>query len=305
MADSAAGALRLADSLNTGDPEALEDLANFYNRHNDIPRMRSVYRRILTANPQNIAILLAAANLEESRQGMPDSALSYYQRIIALDDQNSTALVRYGQLLRSMKRFDEAQRELQNAIALDPGNITPRLQLMLCFADLNKPQEYQREMRKLRSLTASRVRETCEIGHELFHEQRYPDAAWFLEEGARGQPRDQDTRYDLALCRAKIAAKGFDPLTEWKTYCADFPYDARGWYQRAVVLQERGELGESVKAFNRSLAIKPFKDVRYRLAKASLALGDRVTAMEQIKRFIADSPNDKKGQALYVEIVKK
>jgi tetratricopeptide (TPR) repeat protein len=305
MADSAAGALRLADSLNTGDPDALEDLANFYTRHNDIPRMRSVYQRILTANPQNIAILLAAADLEETRHGAPDTALAYYQRIITLDDQNITALVRYGQLLRSMKRFDEALRELQSAIALDPGSITPRLQLMLCFADLEKPQEYQHELRKLRSLTASRVREAYEIGHELSHEQRYPDAVWFLEEAARGQPRDQNIRYDLALCRGKIAATGFDPHTVWKSYCADFPGDARGWYQLAVVLQERGATADAAKAFTTSLAIKPIKDVRYLLARASLALGDRATAMEQIKRFIADSPNDKKGQALYAEIVKK
>jgi tetratricopeptide (TPR) repeat protein len=305
MADSATRCLTLADSLNTNDPEALEDLANYYTRHHDAAHMRSVYSRILLANPQNVAVLLAAAELEETGTGSQDSAMAYYRRAIAVDDQDVAPIARYGRLLARIGRYDEAQRELQNAVALDPGAIDPRVQLTICFAAVKKQSDYDRELRKLRGLAAAQREQAFEIGKGLYRAGLHTDAAWYFEESVRLEPADPEVRYYLLLCQDKGAIPGFSAEQEWRRYCEDFPKEARGWYQLARIQLDTKMPAQARQSIEKALSIKEYRDSRLVLATVNLALGDSAAARMNAARYHELNPDDKKGERFYEALRKK
>jgi superkiller protein 3 len=302
MTDSATACLKLADSLNRDDPEALEELADYYTRHNDIDHMRTIYRRILSRSPDNIAILLGMADMEESKYGNPDSALVYYRRVVKADPENPEVLKRAGMFMMSIKKFDDARTILTSAIALDPGSIDIRTTLAILYARENKIPDYEREISKLKSLVSSTAKPSFEAGKLLYQADFLTDAISFLDKARQADQKNPEYRYFYLAAQEKNIKTDKSFEKEWVAFTRDFPGDARGWYQLGREYCDLGNIATAIAAFSKSLSIREYKDTRYQLAQVYMITGNPDSARSELALYLKANPTDKKGRALYEKL---
>jgi superkiller protein 3 len=298
MTDSATVCLKLADSLNRDDPGALEELADYYTRHNDIDHMRTIYQRILARSPDNIAILLGMADMEESKYGNPDSALVYYRKAVKADPENPEVLEQAGMFMMSIKKFDDARTILTSAIALDPGSVDIRTTLAILYAKENKTTDYEHEISKLRSLASSTSKSSFEAGKQLYQAELLTDAVFFFDKARQADQKNPEYRYFYLAAQEKNirTVKSFEK--EWIAFTRDFPEDARGWYQLGQEYYNRGNTAAAITAFSKSLSIREYKDTRYQLAQAYMTTGNSDSARCELAQYLKANPTDKKGMAL-------
>ena len=76
-------------------------------------------------------------------------AESEFQKVLAAEPDNVTALVNYGVLLVQQKKFPEAARNLEKAVALDPKNVNARYNLAILLSMRKKHQDAVSHLKKI------------------------------------------------------------------------------------------------------------------------------------------------------------
>ncbi len=303
FADSVAATLLKADSLCKHDPDALQELAEFYAQKGIPERSLAIYRQIIARNKQNTDLLLAVANLE-SKNGNPDSAEVLYQTVIDQDNRNTDALKNYARLLLRLQRNEDALRTLQKAIFLDPASPEARLETALIYAGENRTDEYKRELDKLRRIPMSNT-ETFSAGKKLFKAQLCTDALWFLQHAAEGTSDNADIRYLLLQCREQTDGSGFNPVVEWTAFIRDFPRFSNGYLNLAKALVHAGSLEPARTCLDTLLTIHESAEARLIILKVCLDQGDSACVEEQTALYLKNNPEERERKELYAVLSKK
>ncbi|MEZ5461230.1 MAG: tetratricopeptide repeat protein [Dokdonella sp.] len=115
-----------ADNASRLQPELVESqLAQGiyrYSAERDFAGAESVFEVVLEKAPNNPTALFYTA-LAERRQGKWDEALAHFERAAERDPKNAGLLVVIGgETLRNLRRWDEAHRYLDRALALAPNS---------------------------------------------------------------------------------------------------------------------------------------------------------------------------------------
>jgi len=98
------------------------------------------YEMVLKLNPNHLIGLLLAAKTNAAIYRI-DSALRYYQRLLALDPKNSEALVGNGQLHKMLGNDKVAEINLRQAILVNPGSLEAINALSLIYGEEGKVNE--------------------------------------------------------------------------------------------------------------------------------------------------------------------
>jgi len=91
-------------------------------------------RRALALNPQNSTALIALGSIHRDRQEW-DEAEGFYRQALDLDPDNAEAHQQYGEWLHRTGRIAEAVRTLDRATALDPAPVRVWQLLLALFRD--------------------------------------------------------------------------------------------------------------------------------------------------------------------------
>ena len=207
------------------------------------------------------------------------SAFFYIQQIPAAWAQAQTetshqagvfvdrAVVAYGE-----KRFDEALKELQEALRLDPQNVDALYYQGLVYAALNRPADAQASLEKARELRPVDLDVTFQLGVLFFTQQEYDKAEPVLRQVYQSEPtrpnlgyylgfieyRKKNYREALAFLRGNVASdESFAQLTRFYASLAlsalGFPAQARAEIEESLRLQPVSPLTAPAQRFGEIL----------------------------------------------------
>ena len=149
-------------SRRSGDP--LYARALIWERRDDIPRAEADFRRILVAEPDNVAALNALGYTLADRTTRYQEALELIDRARVAEPDNAAIIDSYGWVLYRLGRNDEALVELRRAFALqkDPEIAAHLGEVLWVIGNKDEARKYFDEARKLdpdnRSLQARAAR---------------------------------------------------------------------------------------------------------------------------------------------------
>ena len=150
-------------------------MAQYYsNIMGDIPRALAEDSIAVALAPGN-AELVGTLGLDEFSLGRTEPARVHFEEAVRLDPRSGTALWRLGYLFLTTRRYPEAERTLDRAVALDPANLTWReFRAMVALA--------QSDLRGARAILRAAPAEIDEATRVAYF-GLYADLMWMLDDG--------------------------------------------------------------------------------------------------------------------------
>jgi tetratricopeptide (TPR) repeat protein len=170
------------------------------------------------------------------------------------------------------KRYADALKELQEALALDPQSVEAHYYLGLVYIALDRYPEAQAALEKARAIRPTDLNVTFQLGVLHFSRQEYGEAEPLLREVFRAEPRRQNLGYYLGFMeyrrknyrealeflRANVPSDAtFAQLSKFYTGLAlsalGFPGEARAEVEEAIRLQPLSSLASPAERFREGL----------------------------------------------------
>lgn len=132
------------------------------------------------------------------------SGFSQNKTTPTLEEKQAQTQLRHAQKSIKDDAFPQAEAEYRKAISLDEKNHTARYNLGTAYYDKNKNNEAE-----LRFRQAAKTAKTKEEKHRAFHNlgntfmnaKKYQEAVESYKNALRNNPKDDETRYNLALAK--------------------------------------------------------------------------------------------------------
>jgi tetratricopeptide (TPR) repeat protein len=216
------------------------------------------FDKVLAIDPNNILALYNKA-LALKKLGTYDEAITYFDKVVAIDPNNINASIGKGNTLYSLGRYDEAIESYDEALSINPNDDLAKENRDLALKELGNDNEIppsQNDTSDLQDTDALNKK-----GEDLHRLGRYQEAIEY---------------YDRAL---EIE-----------------PNDALVWYNKGTTLGSLEKYDESIENFDRALAIDPnYVSALYNKGIALLHLGRYEEALEYHDRALAIDPNHVKA----------
>lgn len=112
-------ALTKVAQARPNDPEVLGILAKFLNRRRKLTESEKVYLRALEIDPENLDLLTGLA-VVYGNQGELEKAVSWFEKIFAMEQGYPWAVLAYSSTLESLGRNEQQMKILESAIKSNP-----------------------------------------------------------------------------------------------------------------------------------------------------------------------------------------
>ena len=183
------------------DVSARFNLALAYSMTRRAPQAIEQYRRVLAEQPE---LLPAHLNLGMLLRldGKNEEALTHLKQVVDTQPNHWTALTEMGRALAALKQVSEARAAFEKALKIEPGNLSPRMDLVELLAEAD-PAAAEAELRVIvKQMPAEQDARTRLAG--LLEARSIPatpardEALQLYEDAARALPERVDLRLHLA-----------------------------------------------------------------------------------------------------------
>ena len=123
---------------------------------------------------------------------------------IIADAQTDRQFVRYGNRMFGKQQYDKAEIQYRKAVSKNPSNPQAIYNLGCALMMQNKDSAAIVQYQKAAKLEKNKIRLASvyhNIGVICQNHQMYGDAIKAYEQSLRNNPKDNETRYNLALCK--------------------------------------------------------------------------------------------------------
>jgi tetratricopeptide (TPR) repeat protein len=192
--------------------------------------------------------------LAELEAGNYEQALRFFERAIAINENQAEVWTKRAVALQNLNRIGEAIEANQRVITLIRGN-----QLLATNNFLNNSTQSKVEFSP--SIPQPIINlddaEICfKKGNALYSEGRYQEAIAFYENALKFKPDDYEAWNTRGVAlgnlgRSEEAIASFDNALKFKPDYAD------AWYNRGIALDNLGRLEEAIASYDNALKIKP------------------------------------------------
>jgi len=134
-------------------PNANFAIGYLYFQNKDLEQAKSWLRKELTVQSCHTLAFYYLAEMARTG-GDPDLASRDYRRALGCDDRNAKAHTGLGIVLAGLHRNQEAVRELQTAVRLDPGDAAPHYRLAVLYRELGRKAESEAEYARVKEIHA-------------------------------------------------------------------------------------------------------------------------------------------------------
>jgi len=124
-----------------------------YYRENKYSEAEESLKQSLAAQPDQVAAAYYLA-LTYDAIGDDDRAVSIFRKVLEAHPQHALSYVKLGGILVRQHQYEEAQRDLEHAISLDPSSAEAHYQLALALRRLGKTTESEAHIAESRRLEA-------------------------------------------------------------------------------------------------------------------------------------------------------
>ena len=179
------------------DPTLHLALANCYERLGRKADVERVIARMFQVVPDSAPLHVALAEAY-NRDSNLEGAVAEYGKAAALDPKMPGIRLSLGRLLWKVRRFDEAEPQLEAELKINPGNADAKYYLASIYLYRN---ETRRAIPLLQDFVHVRPNEKngfFELGRALLKENRNPEAVAALRRAADLGPSEPNLHYQLA-----------------------------------------------------------------------------------------------------------
>ncbi len=213
----------------------------------DTGNAQKYLQQVLKTSPNNVEAQALLAKVYGDQRDYA-SATAAYQKLIELDPNRASAYFEQGIILSKTQKFDEALASFNRARELSFNNPEIFFQMGSVYeAKKDFARAVDEYARYLLTLPADPVQAQIRLGTCAMEIGQYDRAAAAFQEALKGQPRDYQTNYNLAIAFQK--AKQYDKAEEvLKRLIQYYPEDAVSYY--STILRMYDEAGMNDKAID-------------------------------------------------------
>jgi tetratricopeptide (TPR) repeat protein len=154
-----------------------------------------------------------------SQMGNYEKTVAVCHRALELDSKLTRAHYFAGLALLRLERPEEAARELQGELQLDPDNIDAEFNLAFTLLQQSQNQQAVELWKKVLARNPDHAEANYELGKELLAEGKSPEALPYLEASVRLKPQFEPAHYQLQSAYRAVGRKD-DADREAKIYRA-------------------------------------------------------------------------------------
>jgi tetratricopeptide (TPR) repeat protein len=156
------------------------------------------YRKALTLDPHSVDAQLGVARGELMAGREPVAALEY-ERVLLLDEENTTALRQLGKIYSHRREtWNQSARQYKGLLRKEPGDVTARLELARVLAWNRRSDEAVEIFSTSPVQKLMSVQDQKDYAFALVQIGRSGDAEPILQKIAAVRPNDSETRLQLA-----------------------------------------------------------------------------------------------------------
>ena len=306
------GAIRLLRNARR-DESTNVDLAVAYRKAQMFDEAAEVLREALKAYPYSDGVTGALVSLEahqshyaaaqtlaeELARQKPDDleAQRIYFRTLVVIGDNDAAMPLGRKLLALAPKDADLRKHLEEAVAVNPNDINPRVNLGLVLAELHEPAAAKVQLEKAVELGATEPQVRAELAKMLRALGENDEAQKQLKLYQQKLKEDDDQEQSvLKATEAAQAAKDGDNRKAADLYreaCALEPQDAGLAYRLAVVLGELGDAAGQRAALEQAIrADSNFALAQYDLGYMEFQGGNNVAAEQHFRVVVKAVPEN-------------
>jgi Flp pilus assembly protein TadD len=229
--------------------------------------------------------------------GDNDAAMPLGRKLLALAPKDADLLNLNGFLERKAGDYAAARKHLEEAVAVNPNDINPRVNLGLVLAELHEPAAAKVQLEKAVELGATEPQVRAELAKMLRALGENDEAQKQLKLYQQKLKEDDDQEQSvLKATEAAQAAKDGDNRKAADLYreaCALEPQDAGLAYRLAVVLGELGDAAGQRAALEQAIrADSNFALAQYDLGYMEFQGGNNVAAEQHFRVVVKAVPEN-------------
>jgi Flp pilus assembly protein TadD len=163
-------------------------LGDRYERNEQLDMADAVYSKVPATSPYHAMVAVQSA-IDESRLGMNDQAIAKMKTLAAERPNDGDVWTALGDLLRSVDRYAEAAPAYDKALALTPKGDARVPSLLyargICLQHINRWDDAERDFRQALALNPNRADVLNYLGYSMVDQGRNLDEAVMMLEKAR------------------------------------------------------------------------------------------------------------------------
>lgn len=222
-----------------------------------------------------------------------ETATSYYERVIQLDDKSAVDWGNLGTLYAQQKRWEEAVRCYEKAIALDGSRASFHWNLAQVLSKLERADEATEAYHQALILEPERVtpEQHCALGKVFMAQQNLEAASDCFERASHLDPQYMEARFYWAEALVK-QNNATAAIEHYKYLVTVQPGNAQYWHCFGDALLKLGRYEDAVRVYEKAIALNPdFSWSHNNLGDALLKLERWQDAVKAYERAIALNPD--------------
>jgi len=253
--------------------QALSRAISAYNAGN-LVEAEQLCEEIVNTTPDLVDALHILAVVQSSL-GKNDTALSTYDRLLAVRPDHAEALSNRGVILHQLNRFEEALASYDRAFAVRPDYARALFNCALTLKELNRFEAALESYDRALAMQPDFVEALSNRGVVLKELKRFDEALASYDRALALRPD-----YSEALCNRALTLQELKRLDEalasYDRALAVRPDFAEALSNRGLTLHELRRFKEALASYDRALNVRP--DV-------AVTLSNRGNTLQELKRF--------------------
>ncbi len=299
-------------------------MAAAYEGKKDLPNARDNYEKALSVAANYTPAMLNLARLDLQAND-PASARQRFDSVLKVEENNVQALLGLAKIAKDERRYQDALQLLERASWHNPGALQPRLILAEVYLQEGNANKALRPITEASRLAPRNTRVLLLLGQsqlasgdqkaglETFRKLieldpdspdthfRYSVAQLANQdvEGAKASLEQALTldanhlRSQIALANLELQAGNSDAAARIAQELKNnHPKKPAGYVVQGDLLMQQQRTAQAVSAYKTAYAIAPNRALLLKLFNAETASGNSVGAMEHLRFWIDDNPND-------------
>jgi Flp pilus assembly protein TadD len=226
--------------------------------------------------------------------GDSDRAVPLGHMLLSLAPHDADLLNLNGVLERKSGDYKEARKHLEEAVALNPNDYNPRVNLGLVLAELNDPAGAKIQLEKALALGSDDPQihfELAKVLRTLGDTKRaHQQFALYQEKLTQGSARDLAATKAAEATQAIRAGDNRKAASLYRQACAVEPQNARLAYELALALDNLDDRAGERAALEQAIQADPhFVPAQYQLGYMDLHAGDNAGAERQFRLAVEEN----------------
>lgn len=272
-ADDAEALLRRSIAIAPG-TRVLSDLGAIAGERGRIGEALEHFAAALRTTPDDVQTLVRRGNTLLGLRRY-DDALASYDRALAVSPLVLDALCNRGSALRALRRFDDALDTYDRALMVDPRSFESWFNRGLILRELQRPADALQCFERASAIRPGVAAIMAERGRTLIDLDRPGEALDAFNEAIAADPARLDVLYNSAVALERLG-RADEALARCERVLAFDPDHVRAHASRGNALLQLKRHDEALAAYARALALDPH---------SAETLCNRGTALRYLKRF--------------------